>query len=101
MSKTDQEDLAALGWVVANLKISSTPSSSVKRPPMGFVSQHIVRGRFRKRDFALRAFIVATVEGAASRASTNTPIRLNRGRSRLSAFVAHRTTAPGRQAVHG
>jgi hypothetical protein len=76
--------------------------SSVKRPHMGFVPQHIVRGRFRKRDFALRAFIVATVEGAASRASTNTPIRLKpRLFAAKRAFVAHRTTAPGRQAVHG
>lgn len=60
--QTVDENLAVLSWVIANLKNLRYAEVKRQATATGFVQQHVLRGRFRERDFALPACIVATVE---------------------------------------
>jgi ketosteroid isomerase-like protein len=62
-AQTAQENLAVLGWVVANIKNLKYAEVKRQATATGFVQQHILRGRFREHDFALPACMVATVDG--------------------------------------
>lgn len=59
-----EENLAVLGWVVAN--IAEIAYTDIKRQPTpsGFVQQHVLRGRLKSsgKEVALPACIVCTVE---------------------------------------
>lgn len=56
------QNLAILKWVITNLKGVKYTEVRRQPTPTGFVQQHVLRGRFKDRDIALPACIVATVE---------------------------------------
>ena len=64
-TQTVEQNLAVLGWVVAN--ISEIAYTEIRRQPTptGFVQQHVMRGRLKSsgKEFSLPACIVCTVEG--------------------------------------
>ena len=60
--QTVEENLKVLGWVIANLKNLKYTEVKRQATATGFVQQHVLRGRFAKRDVAIPACIVATVE---------------------------------------
>jgi ketosteroid isomerase-like protein len=64
-TQTVEQNLALLGWVVAN--ISEIAYTEIRRQPTptGFVQQHVMRGRLKSsgKTFSLPACIVCTVEG--------------------------------------
>ena len=64
-TQTVEQNLAVLGWVVAN--ISEIAYTEIRRQPTptGFVQQHVMRGRLKSsgKTFSLPACIVCTVEG--------------------------------------
>jgi ketosteroid isomerase-like protein len=62
IAQSVEQNLAVLKWVVSN--IENVKYTEVRRQPTltGFVQQHVLRGRFKDKDIALPACIVATVE---------------------------------------
>jgi uncharacterized protein len=62
IAQSVEQNLAVLKWVVSNIK--NVKYTEVRRQPTltGFVQQHVLRGRFKDKDIALPACIVATVE---------------------------------------
>jgi ketosteroid isomerase-like protein len=64
-TQTVEQNLAVLGWVVAN--ISEIAYTEIRRQPTptGFVQQHVMRGKLKSsgKEFSLPACIVCTVEG--------------------------------------
>jgi ketosteroid isomerase-like protein len=63
IAQSVDQNLAVLKWVITNIK--SLKYTEVRRQPTptGFVQQHVLRGRFKDKEIALPACIVATVEG--------------------------------------
>src|SRR5277367_2496326 len=63
IAQSVDQNIAVLKWVMGNIK--NVKYKEVSRPPTptGFVQQHVLRGRFKDKDIALPACIVATVEG--------------------------------------
>lgn len=63
IAQSVEQNLAVLKWVINN--IQGVEYTEVRRQPTpsGFVQQHVLRGRFRDKEIALPACIVATVEG--------------------------------------
>ncbi|HYK64773.1 MAG TPA: nuclear transport factor 2 family protein, partial [Patescibacteria group bacterium] len=63
-SQTVEQNLAVLGWVVAN--ISEIAYTEIRRQatPTGFVQQHVMRGRVKSsgRELRLPACIICEVE---------------------------------------
>ena len=57
------QNLAVLKWVISNVKNVKYTEVRRQPTPTGFVQQHVLRGRFKDKDVALPACIVATVEG--------------------------------------
>jgi len=57
-----EQNLAVLKWVIANIKNAKYTDVRRQPTPTGFVQQHVLRGRFKDKDIALPACIVATVE---------------------------------------
>ncbi len=57
-----EENLAVLKWVIANIKNVKYTEVRRQPTPTGFVQQHVLRGRFKDKDIALPACIVAMVE---------------------------------------
>ena len=57
------ENLAVLGWVVANISEISYTEARRHPTPTGFVQQHVMRGRLKKtgKEFVLPACIVCEV----------------------------------------
>ena len=51
-----------LKWVIGNIKNVKYTEVRRQPTPTGFVQQHVLRGRFKDKDVALSACIVATVE---------------------------------------
>ena len=62
IAQSVEENLAVLKWVITNIR--DVKYTEVRRhpTPTGFVQQHVLRGRFKDKDIALPACIVATVE---------------------------------------
>lgn len=64
VEQTVEQNLAVLGWVVAN--ISEVSYSDIRRQatPTGFVQQHVLRGKLKAsgKEIAIPACIVCTVE---------------------------------------
>src|SRR6266851_3129784 len=64
LTQTVEQNLALLGWVVAN--ISEIAYTDVRRQPTpsGFVQQHVLRGKLKSsgKEFSLPACIVCEVE---------------------------------------
>ena len=64
LTQTVEQNLAVLGWVVAN--ISEIAYTEVRRQPTpaGFVQQHVLRGKLKSsgKEFSLPACIVCEVE---------------------------------------
>ncbi len=56
------ENLSVLKWVITNIKNVKYTEVRRQPTPTGFVQQHVLRGRFKDKDIALPACIVATVE---------------------------------------
>jgi ketosteroid isomerase-like protein len=63
-TQTVEQNLAVLGWVVAN--INEVAYTEVKRQatPSGFVQQHVMRGKLKSsgKEFSLPACIICEVE---------------------------------------
>jgi ketosteroid isomerase-like protein len=63
-TQTVEQNLAVLGWVVAN--INEVAYTEVKRQatPSGFVQQHVLRGKLKSsgKEFSLPACIICEVE---------------------------------------
>ena len=57
-----EQNLAVLKWVIGNIKHVKYTEVCLQPTPTGFVQQHVLRGRFKDKDIALPACIVATVE---------------------------------------
>lgn len=57
------ENLAVLKWVINNIKGVNYTEVCREPTPTGFVQQAVLRRRFKDKDVALPACIVATVEG--------------------------------------
>ena len=64
LTQTAEQNLAVLGWVVAN--VSEVAYTEVKRQatPTGFVQQHVMRGKLKSsgKEFSLPACIICEVE---------------------------------------
>jgi ketosteroid isomerase-like protein len=64
-TQTVEQNLAVLGWVVAN--ISEIAYTEIRRQPTptGFIQQHVMRGKLKSsgKEFSLPACIVCVVEG--------------------------------------
>ena len=63
IAQSVEQNLAVLKWVVANIKGLKYTEVRCQPTPNGFVQQHVLRGRFKDKEIALPACIVATVEG--------------------------------------
>jgi uncharacterized protein len=62
IAQSVEENLAVLKWVINNIKGVKYTEVRLQPTPTGFVQQHVLRGRFRDKDIALPACIIATVE---------------------------------------
>jgi len=62
IAQSVEENLAVLKWVIGNIKNVKYTEVHRQPTPTGFVQQHVLRGRFKDKDVALPACIVATVE---------------------------------------
>lgn len=62
IAQSVEQNLAVLKWVISNIKNVKYTEVRCQPTPSGFVQQHVLRGRFKDRDIALPACIVATVE---------------------------------------
>jgi uncharacterized protein len=64
LTQTVEQNLAVLGWLVAN--INEVAYTEVKRQatPTGFVQQHVMRGKLKSsgKEFSLPACIICEVE---------------------------------------
>ncbi|MDO8433268.1 MAG: nuclear transport factor 2 family protein [Candidatus Binatus sp.] len=64
LTQTVEQNLAVLGWVVAN--INEVAYTEVRRQPTptGFVQQHVMRGKLKSsgKEFSLPACIICEVE---------------------------------------
>jgi ketosteroid isomerase-like protein len=63
IAQTVDQNLAVLKWVITNIKGLKYTEVNRQPTPTGFVQQHVLRGRFKDKEIALPACIVATVEG--------------------------------------
>lgn len=63
IAQSVEENLAVLKWVISNIKGVKYTEVRRQPTPTGFVQQHVLRGRFKDKDIALPACIVATVDG--------------------------------------
>lgn len=63
IAQSVDQNLAVLKWVISNVKNVKYTEVRRQPTPTGFVQQHVLRGRFKDKDVALPACIVATVEG--------------------------------------
>jgi uncharacterized protein len=63
VAQSVEENLAVLRWVINNIKGIKYTDVRRQPTPTGFVQQHVLRGRFKDKDIALPACIIATVEG--------------------------------------
>lgn len=63
IAQSVEQNLAVLKWVVANIRNVKYTEVRLQQTPTGFVQQHVLRGRFKDKDIALPACIIATVEG--------------------------------------
>ncbi len=63
IAQSVDQNLAVLKWVISNVKNVKYTEVRRQPTPTGFVLQHVLRGRFKDKDVALPACIVATVEG--------------------------------------
>ena len=63
IARSVEQNLAVLKWVIANIKGLKYTEVRRQPTPSGFVQQHVLRGRFKDKELALPACIVATVEG--------------------------------------
>ncbi len=62
IAQSVEQNLAVLKWVITNIKGVKYTEVRRQPTPTGFVQQHVLRGRFKDKDIALPACIVATVE---------------------------------------
>jgi ketosteroid isomerase-like protein len=62
IAQSVEQNLAVLKWVIGNIKHVKYTDVRLQPTPTGFVQQHVLRGRFKDKDIALPACIVATVE---------------------------------------
>jgi len=63
IAQSVEQNLAVLKWVITNIKGLKYTEVRRQPTPSGFVQQHVLRGRFKDKELALPACIVATVEG--------------------------------------
>ena len=63
IAQSVEQNLAVLKWVITNIKGLKYTEVRRQPTPTGFVQQHVLRGRFKDKELALPACIVATVEG--------------------------------------
>jgi ketosteroid isomerase-like protein len=63
VAQSVEQNLAVLKWVIGNIKGLKYTEVRRQPTPSGFVQQHVLRGRFKDKELALPACIVATVEG--------------------------------------
>ncbi len=64
LTQTVEQNLAVLGWVVANISEIAYTDVRVQATPSGFVQQHVLRGKLKSsgKEFSLPACIVCEVE---------------------------------------
>jgi hypothetical protein len=62
IAQSGDENLAVLKWVINNIQGLKYTDVRRQPTPSGFVQQHVLCGRFKDKDIALPACIVATVE---------------------------------------
>jgi limonene-1,2-epoxide hydrolase len=63
IAQSVDENLAVLKWVINNIKGVKYTAVRRQPTPTGFIQQAVLLGRFKDKDIALPACIVATVEG--------------------------------------
>ncbi|HXN87065.1 MAG TPA: nuclear transport factor 2 family protein [Candidatus Binataceae bacterium] len=63
IAQSVEQNLGVLKWVITNIKGLKYTEVRRQPTPSGFVQQHVLRGRFKDKELALPACIVATVEG--------------------------------------
>jgi len=63
IAQSVEQNLATLKWVINNIKGVKYTDVRRQPTPSGFVQQHVLRGRFKDKEIALPACIIATVEG--------------------------------------
>jgi ketosteroid isomerase-like protein len=62
IAQSVEQNLAVLKWVITNIQGLKYTEVRRQPTPRGFVQQHVLRGRFKDKEIALPACIVATVE---------------------------------------
>ncbi|HLI79191.1 MAG TPA: nuclear transport factor 2 family protein [Candidatus Binataceae bacterium] len=63
IAQSVEQNLVTLKWVIHNIKGVKYTDVRRQPTPTGFVQQHVLRGRFKDKEIALPACIIATVEG--------------------------------------
>jgi ketosteroid isomerase-like protein len=62
IAQSVEQNLAVLKWVITNIQGLKYTEVRRQPTPRGFVQQHVLRGRFKDKEIALPACVVATVE---------------------------------------